>query len=242
MPARRAGAPSPEPIATQISVSGTDVDDIAAASLWDDLDTDEEERMVEALRQGDESAFAALVSRYHASLQRLASMYVQDAAAAEEIAQETWLGVLRGVHTFEGRSSLKTWIFRILVNRAKTRAVRGGRAIPFSKLGQTEEASEAALERIEGAASTAAGPWASTPNSWGAAPDDVLVGLEATDSIHEAVESLPPTQRVVLTLRDIEGWTSEDVCALLGISESNQRVLLHRARARVRRSLEGTDV
>jgi RNA polymerase sigma-70 factor (ECF subfamily) len=202
----------------------------------------EEAGLIQALRSGDEAAFAALLDTHHAALVRLAMVYVHNHAVAEEVAQETWLGVLQGLDRFEARSSLKTWIFHILVNRAKTRAAREGRHIPFSAVWNPD------LEPAEPAVSperflSADHPqwphhWAAPPRSWGNSPEERLVSRETLGYIREAVATLPPSQREVITLRDIEGWTSQEVCNLLGVTETNQRVLLHRARSKVRRALE----
>jgi RNA polymerase sigma-70 factor (ECF subfamily) len=202
----------------------------------------EEVVLLESLRRGDEDAFISLVDTYHASLVRLARVYVSDAAVAEEVAQETWIAVLRGLDRFEGRSSFKTWLFRILTNRAKTRGQREGRIIPFSVAWHAEdEPFEPAVdpERFLPADHPQwPGHWATAPREWGDDPEAQLLTGETTACIREAVELLPPSQREVITLRDIEGLSSEEVCGLLGISEGNQRVLLHRARSKVRRALE----
>jgi RNA polymerase sigma-70 factor (ECF subfamily) len=198
--------------------------------------------LVNALRRGDEAAFERLVDEYYAPLLRLALLYVRSRAVAEDVVQETWIGVLRGLDRFEGRSSLKTWIFRILTNTAKTRAQREGRSIPFSAL--SEEEAEGGEPAVDPAYFLPAddpqwpGHWASVPRNWDEVPEERLLSLEARELIRAAIEALPPTQREVITLRDVEGWTSQEVCNLLNISESNQRVLLHRARSRVRRALD----
>jgi RNA polymerase sigma-70 factor, ECF subfamily len=201
----------------------------------------EELRLVAALRSGDESAFETLIERYHRSLLRLAMLYVPSHAVAEEVAQETWLGVLQGLGRFEGRSSLKTWIFRILTNRAKTRGQREGRSIPFSSAWSAEtDPGEPALEadRFLPPTHEDAGWWVSYPRDWRELPEDRLLSRETRAQIQAAVDALPASQREVITLRDLEGWSSEEVCNVLSISESNQRVLLHRARSKVRRALE----
>jgi RNA polymerase sigma-70 factor (ECF subfamily) len=198
--------------------------------------------LVEALRRGDEAAFERLVEEYCAPLLRLAMLYVRSRAVAEEVVQETWIGVLRGLDRFEGRSSLKTWIFRILTNTAKTRAQREGRSVPFSAL--SELASESRDPAVEPDRFLPPddpqwpGHWASIPHNWDEVPEERLLSLETRERIRAAIEGLPPTQREVIILRDVDGWTSEEVCNLLSISESNQRVLLHRARTRVRRALD----
>jgi RNA polymerase sigma-70 factor (ECF subfamily) len=198
--------------------------------------------LVAALRRGDEAAFERLVARYYGPLLRLAMLYVHSRAVAEEVVQETWIGVLQGLDRFEGRSALKTWIFRILTNTAKTRAQREGRSVPFSALGEPEAQSGESAVEVEHLLPADdpqwPGHWASVPRNWDEIPEERLLSLETRAHIRAAIEALPPTQREVITLRDVDGWTAEDVCNLLGLSESNQRVLLHRARVRVRRALD----
>lgn len=192
---------------------------------------------LQALRAGDEQAFLRLVDRHHRGMVRMASLYVRSAATAEEVAQETWIGVLRGLHQFEGRSSLRTWIFGILVHRAKERAIRENRTVPFSSL-QVEERDEGpavAPERFLADGHEWAGHWAEPPLPW---PDTWAESQEMIALVREAMATLPEAQRTVMTLRDVDGWDSGEVCELLGISEGNQRVLLHRARSRVRGYLE----
>ncbi|HEX2112485.1 MAG TPA: sigma-70 family RNA polymerase sigma factor [Gaiellaceae bacterium] len=201
----------------------------------------EEARLVTALRRGDEGAFAELVDRYHASLVRLATVYVRDRTVAEEVAQETWLGVVQGIDRFQGRSSLKTWIFRILTNTAKTRGEREGRTIPFAALGTAGE-DEPAVDPnrfLDASHPVWPGHWASPPASWDEIPERRLASEETLAEIRSAIAGLPALQAQVITLRDVEGWSSEEVCQLLALSEVNQRVLLHRARSKVRRVLEG---
>src|ERR687887_504684 len=197
-----------------------------------------ETQLLEALRAGDEAAFAALVRENHASLVRVARIYVSTQSAAEEVVQETWLGVLNGLDRFEGRSSLRTWIFRILTNIAKTRARRDGRTLPFSALQDPARVPEPSVDAdrfLDPEHPRWPGHWAIKPEPW---PEDALVTGETREVIAEAIEALPASQRAVISLRDIEGWDSEDVCNALEISETNQRVLLHRARAKVRAALE----
>ena len=191
----------------------------------------EDARLVDGLRSGDEAAFATLMREYGGSLLRVAMMYVSSRAVAEEVVQETWLGVLKGINRFEGRSSLKTWIFRILTNTAKTRAQREGRSVPFSSL-EEEGSFEPTVERERFGA---AGHWAVPPRAW---PEQRLLSAETRSVLESAIEQLPPTQRTVIRLRDVEGWSAEEVRNVLELSETNQRVLLHRARAKVRRALE----
>jgi len=200
-----------------------------------------ETRELHALRAGDEAAFMALVERYNASLLRVAQIWVSSRAVAEEVVQETWVAVLRGIDRFEGRSSLKTWIFRILANTAKTRAVREGRTIPLSALQNPGGVPEPALppERFRDPEDPRwPGHWSSPPPAWDELPERRFETLETRGKLQAAIEALPSAQRAVISLRDIEGWGSEEVCNALGVSESNQRVLLHRARSKVRRALE----
>jgi RNA polymerase sigma-70 factor (ECF subfamily) len=197
----------------------------------------DETRLVEALRAGNEAAFRELVRMYNASLLRVARIYVPTRALAEEVVQETWLAVLEGLSRFEGRSSLKTWIFRILANRAKTRAVRERRTLPLSAF-QPERIQEPALDADrfrDWDDPRWPGHWSVPPTAW---PEDRLLAAETREKLAEAIEALPGTQRAVISLRDLEGWTAEEVCNALDLSETNQRVLLHRARSKVRKALE----
>jgi len=193
--------------------------------------------IVEALRAGDEAAFAALVAQYGASMLRVAQMYVRTRAVAEEVVQEAWLGVLRGIDSFEGRSSLKTWIFRILTNTAKTRGEREGRSIPFSALEGAGDEPAVEPERFQ-AEGRWTGHWAAPPSPWRDVPESRLLGAETRQVVARAIADLPPAQATVITMRDVEGFSSEEVCNALDVSETNQRVLLHRARSKVRRALE----
>lgn len=203
--------------------------------------SEDDRRLVEALRAGDEGAFTELLERYHTALVRLAMIYVADRAVAEEVAQETWLGVLQGIDRFEGRASLKTWIFHILLNCARTRRHREARSIPFSAFwNPAAEPGEPAVEPerfLPGDHPTWPHHWNAFPEPWSGL-EGRLVARETYAYIRQVIEALPLHQREVITLRDIEGWTAGEVCAALGISEANQRVLLHRARSRVRRALE----
>ena len=198
----------------------------------------DEMRLLDGLRERDEAAFVELMRRYGASMLRVAQLYVRSRAVAEEVVQETWLGVLNGIDRFEGRSSLKTWLFRILTNTAKTRAVREGRSVPFSALvDDEEEGGVVDPDRFLGPETRFPGHWAAPPERW-ERPEERLLAGEALDLIAAEIEKLPPAQALVITMRDIEGLGSEEVCNALEISETNQRVLLHRARAKVRRALE----
>jgi RNA polymerase sigma-70 factor (ECF subfamily) len=198
----------------------------------------EDARLLEGLRAGDEAAFAALMRMYGGAMLRVAQMYVSSRASAEEVVQEAWLGVLKGIERFEGRSSLKTWLFRIVANTAKTRGVREARSVPFSSLGGEEGGATVAAERFLGDGSRFPGHWAIPPSSWAGIPEARLLAAETMDVIRRAVQRLPPSQRAVLTLRDIEGLSAEEVCNALDLTETNGRVLLHRARAKVRAALE----
>jgi RNA polymerase sigma-70 factor (ECF subfamily) len=191
--------------------------------------------LVEALKRGDEDAFAALVRRYHASLLRLAMMYVATREQAEDVVAETWLGVLNGIDRFEGRSSLKTWIFRILVNRAKTKGVRERRSVPFSSL---EGAGDEGAPSVDPARFAEAGFWSAPPNTWEGIPEERLLSAETRMLVEDAIGRLPDLQRAVITLRDVQGFTAEEARDLLDLTDANQRVLLHRARSKVRARLE----
>jgi len=199
-----------------------------------------QDAIVEALRVGDEQVFSALVDEYGAAMLRVARMYVSSRAVAEEVVQEAWLGVIGGIGRFEGRSSLKTWIFRIVANIAKTRGEREGRSVPFSSVGGREGEAEAAVDPDrfldEG---RWAGHWTSAPSRWSELPEEQLVGGETAGIVESAIAALPEVQRTVMTLRDVEGWSSDEVRNALDLSETNQRVILHRARSKVRRALEG---
>jgi RNA polymerase sigma-70 factor (ECF subfamily) len=199
----------------------------------------DEAQLLQALRAGDEAAFEELVLMYHSALLRVAQIWVSSRAVAEEVVQDTWLGVLKGLERFEGRSSLKTWIFRILSNTAKTRAQREGRTLPFSALqdpGRVPEPAVSADRFLDSEHARWPGHWGAPPAPWD--PEERLLGAETRAVIADAIEGLPAAQRAVVSLRDVEGWSSDDVCNALEISGTNQRVLLHRGRSKVRRALE----
>lgn len=201
----------------------------------------DEASLVAALRAGDQGAFRDLVKRYHASLVRLARASVASHAVAEEVAQDTWLAVIKGIRAFEGRSSLKTWLFRILVNQARKRGAREHRIIPMSSLGTDGSGGDAPVvdpDRFVPDGQRWAGHWCAPPVPWTDLPAERLIGKETVAVVVSAIEELPDRQREVVTLRDVEGWTAAEVCELLGVSEGNQRVLLHRGRSRVRARLE----
>jgi RNA polymerase sigma-70 factor, ECF subfamily len=194
--------------------------------------------LVEALRRGDEAAFVTLVRRYGPLMQRVAMGYVRTQAVAEEVVQETWLGVLRGIDRFEGRSSLKTWLFRILVNRARTRGTREHRSVPLSSLEAPGAEGWADPDAFLDASHPSwAGWWASYPSTWESVPEERLLARETLALARDALAELPERQREVVVLRDVVGMEPAEVCAALGISDGNQRVLLHRGRAKVRDAL-----
>ena len=193
------------------------------------------------LRAGDEAVFAEIVDRYHQRMMRLASTYVGSRSVAEEVVQDTWLGVLNGIDRFRGEASFQTWLYRILTNIAKKRGVRERRQVPFSSVwdasGDDFEPSVPA-DRFLPSSDEWAGHWAADLRSWAGEPEKRLLAGECQSLIEQVIETLPPAQREVITLRDIEGWESSEVCDVLEVSEGNQRVLLHRARSKVRAALE----
>jgi RNA polymerase sigma-70 factor (ECF subfamily) len=196
-------------------------------------------QLLAAVREGDGQAFVTLVERYHASLLRLACMYVEP-SATEDVVQDTWIGVLRGISAFEGRASFKTWLFRILVNRARTRAVRNARCIPISSFVQEEtESQEYAVDpaRFQSRGARHPGHWLLKPSA-DELPEERLLAGELDDVVRRALGTLPPAQSEVVRLRDVEGLASEEVCQLLNLTEDNQRVLLHRGRSKIRMALE----
>jgi RNA polymerase sigma-70 factor (ECF subfamily) len=202
----------------------------------------DDQSLVERAREGDEDAFAVLVRRYSPMLMRLARMYVPTDALAEDVVQETWVAVLRGLERFEGRSSFKTWLFRILVNRAKTRGVREHRSIPFASVGGGAGLDGADVDgegpTVDPSRFTSEGAWTSAPADWHDDPEAALESEEALRIARAAIAELPERQRIVITLRDLEGLSSDEVRNVLDVTETNQRVLLHRARAKVRKAME----
>ena len=204
--------------------------------------TYEDDRLlVDALRRGEEEAFAWLVRRYHEALLRYARVFVRDRAVAEEVVQETWLGVIRGIGAFEARSSVKTWVFHILANRARTRGERESRSVPFSALVARELEDDGPVvdadRFLPADAPRWAGHWAVAPQPWNA-PEARMLAAETRAVIDAAIAGLPPVQREVITLRDVVGMDAEEVCRLMSLTDGNQRVLLHRARSRVRAALD----
>lgn len=200
--------------------------------------TADDQRVIDGLRAGDERVFAELVDRYHASLIRAAMRYVPSRAVAEEVVQETWIGVIEGIDRFEGRSTLKTWLYRILIYRARARGERERRTTPFSALEDDESTPSVPTERFRGSDALWAGHWATPPKRWDGDAEARLLAGEAEGVLNATIAGLPPGQREVITLRDIAQFTAAEVCDLLGITEANQRVLLHRGRSRVRLALE----
>ena len=192
----------------------------------------DDRELVQRLLDGDERAFNELVNRYHPMMIRIAKNYCgRHDTVVEEVVQETWVAVLKGLPKFEGRASLKTWIFRILSNRAKTRGKRENRTTPLSALGSPDDA-HPEVERF-----AVDGHWSSPPEPWTTTPEYLSSNVEAGAAIQAAIATLPDRQRLVITFRDVEGLSSAEVCNILEISDTNQRVLLHRARTRVRDAL-----
>jgi RNA polymerase sigma-70 factor (ECF subfamily) len=189
---------------------------------------DEDGELLARLRAGEEQAFVQLVARHHASMLRLAQSFVASSAIAEEVVQDTWVGVLRGLDGFAGRSSFKTWLLRILVNRARSTGVREHRSVAIGDAGPVVDRS-----RFD-----ATGAWMAPPQHWVEESDDRLLAEGLAERIHSSLSELPPRQREVVMLRDVDGLSGEEVCAVLSISDANQRVLLHRGRSRLRQALE----
>ncbi len=192
---------------------------------------DDDAALLARLRDGDEDAFRQLVRALHGALVRLALAFVGSQGAAEEVVQDTWMAVIAGLDKFEGRASLRTWTIGILVNRAKTRGVRDRRTVPFAP--QVDEG-----DTLEDHRFSAAGTWSSPPSAWDKAPEALTLRKEACEQIEIELAKLPPAQGTIVMLRDVEGWDAAEVCKALEISEANQRVLLHRGRARLRAALE----
>jgi RNA polymerase sigma-70 factor (ECF subfamily) len=196
--------------------------------------TPSDDTLIQRLRARDEAAFMELVERLTPSMRRVARMFVVSDAVADECVQEAWLGVLQGIDRFEGRSSLRTWIFRILVNIAKTRGKRESRSVPFATLAGDD------LDQPtwDPSAFDAVGHWTSLPFDWRGLPEERVSGRETLAVIGRAIDALPPMQAEVIRLRDVAGWSSEEVRNALELTDTNQRVLLHRARAKVRAAVE----
>jgi RNA polymerase sigma-70 factor (ECF subfamily) len=196
---------------------------------------DEDASVLAGLRQGDEQAFGRLVDRYHPSMVRVARAYVATNEAAEDVVQDAWIGVIQGLDRFEGRSSLKTWMFRILVNKAMTKGGRDARSVPFSSLEPEGPAVDPSSFRQSGRWTG----WWLSEDAVTQVPEGLVLAKETRAMIDGVIATLPPNQRLVITLRDVQGFSAEEACEMLGVTEANQRVLLHRARTRVRAALEG---
>lgn len=203
--------------------------------------------LVQRLRGGDEDAFRDLVTAWSPAMLRLARTFVSGTASAQDVVQDAWLGVINGLDRFEGRSSLRSWVFTIVVNRGRSRGVREARTMPMSQLGPGRDGQEGSdgptvdASRFQGPGGSYPGHWTSAgaPQRWDEAPERLTLTKEAIGLIRDAIDRLPARQRLVVTLRDVHGVSSEETCAIVGISAENQRVLLHRARAALRQTLEG---
>jgi len=200
------------------------------------IDFTDDAVLVKALAARDSDAFAYMLDRYHVALVRLAQQYVPSRAVAEEVAQETWLAVIEGIDRFEQRSSLKTWLFRILINIARSHGVKENRSIPFATTTALEEEPAVDPRRFRRGL-RARGAWKRPPHPW-SEPEQRAVDAETLETIRSAIDRLPPDQREVITMRDLLGWSAAEVCDALEVTDANQRVLLHRGRSKVRASLE----
>jgi RNA polymerase sigma-70 factor, ECF subfamily len=201
----------------------------------------DQDELVEALRAGDENAYVGFVRLHGPSMLRIARLYVGSKSVAEEVVQETWLAVFTGIGRFESRSSLRTWLFKILTNRAMARATKEGRSVPFSTMSSQEVGADEPsvdLDRFRGPEQRWAHYWTSSPAHWADLPEARLLSQETISMVERATASLPPAQRAVVILRDVAGWSSQEVCDVLEITATNQRVLLHRGRTKVRKDLE----
>lgn len=196
-----------------------------------------EAELVDSLRRGDEATFRIVVNKYHSGLVRVARGYVPSAAVAEEVVQDTWLAVIKGLDSFEGRSSFKSWLFRILINKAQTRGAREARSVPVDfSLGVDDYSTD--LTHHSSGNRNVRFHWRTHPNAWSELPEALFDEQETRTKVEQSIEDLPAAQRLVITMRGLEGLEPAEVCDLLGISEANQRVLLHRARTQVRAKLD----
>jgi RNA polymerase sigma-70 factor (ECF subfamily) len=196
-------------------------------------DPSTDQRVVQALLAGDAAAFEALVDKYHATMLRVVRGLLPSTAVAEEVVQEAWVAILDALPRFEGRSSLRTWMFRILLNRARTRAGREARSVPFSAFANADDEEPVDADRFD-----ERGYWRNPPDRWATTAERLVGDHELVKQVEEAIDTLPERQRAVLLLRDVDGWSSEEVRNALDLSDTNQRVLLHRARAKVRAAIE----
>ncbi|MDQ4086271.1 MAG: sigma-70 family RNA polymerase sigma factor [Actinomycetota bacterium] len=196
--------------------------------------------LVVGLRSGDEATFARLLDSWSPAMLRLARAYVSTSDSAAEVVQDTWLAVIKGIGGFEGRSSLRTWVFRILTNIARTRGAKEKRTVPWSSLHADDAESGATVDpsRFGDADDPYPGHWREFPAPW-RSPESSALDAEIRTVLHRALAGLPARQRIVVELRDVEGYTTEEVCAILGLTPANQRVLLHRGRSALRATLEG---
>ncbi len=200
--------------------------------------TADDQRIIAGLRVGNETTFVEMVDRYNGSLVRVAMRYVPSRAVADEVVQDTWIGVIEGIDRFEGRSTFKTWLYKILIYKARARGERERRTVPLSALPGDDSAPSVPTERFRGSDALWAGHWATPPRRWDGDAEERLLASEAQSLIDATIAELPLAQREVITLRDLSQFSSVQVCDLLGVTEANQRVLLHRARSKVRAALE----
>ncbi len=200
--------------------------------------TADDQRIIAGLRAGSEAVFAEMVDKYHGSLVRVAMRYTPSRAVAEEVVQDTWIGVIEGIDRFEGRSTVKTWFYRILIYRARARGERERRTTPMSALANDDSTPSVPTERFRGSDALWAGHWATPPQRWDGDAEERLLAGEAREIIDAVIADLPPAQRDVIVMRDLSQFSAAEVCDLLDVTEANQRVLLHRARSRVRAALE----
>jgi RNA polymerase sigma-70 factor (ECF subfamily) len=198
---------------------------------------DPDAALLARLRAGDEAAFLELVDKYGPVMRRIALGYVRTPSVADEVVQDAWLGALRSLHRFEGRSTLKTWLLSILANQARSRGEREARSVPFSSL-LDDDGPSVPADRFQGPDGRYPGGWASFPTDWDTIPEARLLARETLERVDAAIRQLPARQQEVMVLRDVEGWSSDEVCEALALTAANQRVLLHRARSRVRTVLE----
>ncbi len=197
--------------------------------------SEDDDALLAGIEAGDEAAFTKLVERYHGPFVRLALNFVASRPVAEEVAQEAWVAILERIGAFEGRSSLRTWMLRIVTNRAKTRGVRERRSVPFSAMGESGDTEPV----VDPSRFKPDGSWRNPPERWeNVTPEQIASGREARQCLERALDALPPNQRTVVALRDVEGLSAEEVCNVLDVTETNQRVLLHRGRAKLRKALE----
>ena len=200
--------------------------------------TADDQRIIAGLRAGEEAVFAEMVDRYHGSLVRVAMRYTPSRAVAEEVVQDTWIGVIEGIDRFEGRSTVKTWLYKILIYRARARGERERRTTPMSALTIDDATPSVPTERFRGSDALWAGHWATPPQRWDGDAEERLLAGEAREIIDAVIAELPSAQREVIVMRDLSHFSAAEVCDLLDVTEANQRVLLHRALSRVRAALE----